>query len=432
METVGGEGEGGGDLTLHHSLLENILPTATYRPIVIFCIGLWGWGLNLYLLNKQHVDPAQLLQIHGIEKNTPLHKPIFALATLMTGIILCNVVWYTMTPWHWTPILCYVFALVIIFWPGKNLYRKERERFIRVLRRIFSFNLFSKVYFGDVILADILTSFSNVFGDLFSTCCSATTQDNPCYRDIFVPLLISLPYVIRLRQCLSEYIDSGGECKRHLWNALKYASAFPVIIISASQKKADRYIAATGSVPSTWWISDTGLFRLWMVFVFINSMYSFWWDISVDWNLINISASPRTTMTHHGHQHHLHHYTTPIVRFRRHLHFNESGPYYAAMMIDFILRTTWSLKLSSHLYVKRLEGSIFMMELLEVIRRWVWVIFRMESEWVKRTMGSLPTDNSNLFAMDPLGNNNGGNTATSKLMPIREEDDDETEDPTTK
>ncbi|KAG2225329.1 hypothetical protein INT45_005573, partial [Circinella minor] len=425
--------DGGGGGIMQHSMVDNVLPSAIYRPIVIFCIGLWGWGLNLYLLNKQHIDPAQLLLIHGVEKNSPLHQPIFGLATIATGLIICNVWWYNwISPWHWTPILCYVFAFLLVLWPGKNLYRKERERFIRVLRRILSPNLFSKVYFGDVILADILTSFSNVFGDLFSTCCSATTNENPCYRDVLVPLLISLPYMIRLRQCLSEYIDSGGECKRHLWNALKYASAFPVIIISASQKKADRYIAATGSVPSTWWVSDTGLFRLWMLFVFLNSMYSFWWDISMDWSLINVSASSRTTMmTSHAHQHHIRHYTTPIVRFRRHFHFNEAGLYYAAMIIDFLLRTTWSLKIGSHLYARRLAGSIFMMQLLEVVRRWVWVIFRMESEWVKRTMASLPTDNSTMLAMDPINNTGNTSGATSKLMPIREEEDDDNEDNTT-
>lgn len=74
---------------------------------------------------------------------------------------------------------------------------------------------------------------------------------------------LSLPYLIRLRQCISEYLESGGQTKRHLFNALKYASAFPVIVISATQKRADHWIAATGSVPSTWWINDTNLFRLW-------------------------------------------------------------------------------------------------------------------------------------------------------------------------
>lgn len=65
---------------------------------------------------------------------------------------------------------------------------------ISVLRRLFSLNILSTVYFADIILADILTSFSNVFGDLFTTGCSAlgNPSDDPdaCHRDILVPLLI--------------------------------------------------------------------------------------------------------------------------------------------------------------------------------------------------------------------------------------------------
>ena len=124
--------DGGGGGITQHSMVDNVLPSATYRPIVVFCIGLWGWGLNLYLLNREHIDPAQLLLIHGVEKNSPPHRAIFGLATIATGLIICNVWWYYwISPWHWTPTLCYVFAILLVLWPGKNLYRKERERFIR-------------------------------------------------------------------------------------------------------------------------------------------------------------------------------------------------------------------------------------------------------------------------------------------------------------
>jgi hypothetical protein len=47
---------------------------------------------------------------------------------------------------------------------------------------------------------------------------------------------------------------------------------------------------------------------------------------------------------------------------------------------------TWSVKLSPHLHhVNELEGGIFFMETLEVIRRWIWIFFRFEAEWSKLT-----------------------------------------------
>ncbi|KAI9314499.1 EXS family-domain-containing protein [Dichotomocladium elegans] len=391
--------DGGSPMPANFSLLHSALPDATYRPIVIFTIGLWGWGLNLYLLSKYKIDPSQLLQGHSTEKHAPLHKTIFSLAAAFTGLVCGNMGWYLIMERAsvWVPLICYLSAIGLVFWPGKRFYYKERERFIRMLGRLLTLNLKTPVFFGDVIMADILTSFSNVFGDLFTSVCSALgsdPQDNACHRDIFVPLLISLPYLIRLKQCLAEYLESNRQTQRHLLNALKYASAFPVIILSATEKRADYWVSTTGSVPSTWWVSDTNLFRLWMFFVCVNSMYSFWWDISIDWSLMQLTSSP---MNNHGER------GTPILQFRRTLHFQHPFWYYCAMMIDFVLRTTWSLKLSSHLFVQRLEGSIFTMELLEVIRRWVWVIFRMEWEWIRRLSGSvLPTDDPDGMQLESL------------------------------
>jgi hypothetical protein len=52
--------------------------------------------------------------------------------------------------------------------------------------------------------------------------------------------------------------------------------------------------------------------------------------------------------------------------------------------MDLMLRCTWSFKLSPHLdHFNDLEGGIFVMELLEVLRRWIWIFFRVETEWGK-------------------------------------------------
>jgi hypothetical protein len=46
------------------------------------------------------------------------------------------------------------------------------------------------------------------------------------------------------------------------------------------------------------------------------------------------------------------------------------------------------MKLSVHLeHFNDFEGGIFVLELMEVFRRWMWVFFRVETEWV-RTKGS--------------------------------------------
>lgn len=80
----------------------------------------------------------------------------------------------------------------------------------------------------------------------------------------FVPLFCahgSIPYCIRLRQCLTEYIESNYTVERHLMNALKYASAFPVIIISSMQKSSKA--ASMKGVEYNGYFSDNSLFHLW-------------------------------------------------------------------------------------------------------------------------------------------------------------------------
>ncbi|KAI8334291.1 EXS family-domain-containing protein [Chlamydoabsidia padenii] len=418
--------------------MESSWVPGSYRPIILICIGLWGWGLDLLLLCRHRIDPSYLLQLHHHHPSTTtttttnnnndkhMYKPIFVLAGGLSLMVLINLWFYLQ--WvlpedaSWLPLLAYLSAIVLMLWPGKTLYVKERTRFIRLIRRVTSVNLFANVYFADIIFADLLTSFSNVLGDMFLTSCIIlpgkshldymeleTNTQNAYYRDILVPLIISLPYFIRLRQCVSEYIESGGDTRRHLFNALKYASAFPVIILSAVQKKASIYLTENGTIPATWWINESNLFRLWMMAVFINSMYSFWWDISMDWNLLQVTYN--TPGKHNTNP-------TPMIRFRRHLHFSSTAIYFLAMMADFILRITWGLKFSSHVYIKQIEGNVFLVELLEVVRRWIWVIFRMESEWVKRSTTvdtSQPNDSG--FRMDLLDR-------PKHLTPIHEEEDD--------
>lgn len=181
--------------------------------------------------------------------------------------------------------------------------------------------------------------------------------------------------------------------------------------------------------------------------VFVNSAYSFWWDVTNDWGLsllkkeswfkgardnasssyqpisqqtlatqttsgINTRssggergviqqglghsrkqssfsalplASPRldmltsrSTMLTQQHERH-------PFGLRSTLLFRDPTVYYLVLVLNFVLRFTWSLKLSSHLHsVAELEQGVFIMEALELIRRWMWVFFRVEWEIVKK------------------------------------------------
>lgn len=116
------------------------------------------------------------------------------------------------------------------------------------------------------------------------------------------------------------------------------------------------------------------LSRTWLFFVVFNSFFSFYWDVTRDWEL-TLFSSKRSSGEHPW-------------GLRQNRHFVANEFYYCAIVLDFLLRATWSFKLSPHLdYINEMEGGIFILELLEVFRRWVWTFFRVEKEWVVSRAG---------------------------------------------
>ncbi|KAF8969758.1 protein-ER retention protein [Entomortierella lignicola] len=489
-----------------------------YRVLLMGCIGIFAWASNLQILSHLRVDVSNLLfsspPLSGIYTNHPRHSrtdkyinkstPISALyrAIYALGAVFLAMVLINMWMYKWVvsgsdpknqvdsanlttgdirggmgqagnprigimvPILGYLTVLVMIFIPFNTLFKKERYRFLRSMKKALFSGFKSEVSFADVILADILTSFARVFGDLAVAIClmffnQDGTNADACYGSILVPIMTSIPYCIRLRQCLSEYIESNYTTERHLMNALKYASAFPVIIISSMQKSSKA--ASLKGLP--------------LFFVALNSFYSFYWDIYHDWNLIQMqpqvtgriptltlntasgsgissvhsrpNSSPLSPSTpkigsisksdisnignsnsnnsntngnninnnnnggkvhgspllgsssnssgnsssNNAHNNSTHSNNNNSAAFskkkqqlgmRSYLHYEDQLFYIMAVILDFLLRTTWMLKLVSNIQIEEYEGGVFTMECLEVLRRWIWVLFRLESEMVKR------------------------------------------------
>ena len=94
----------------------------------------------------------------------------------------------------------------------------------------------------------------------------------------------------------------------------------------------------------------------------INSLYSFYWDVVYDWDLGWVSSRH------------------PLLRDQ--LVFRSPLPYYATIVLDLTLRLSWSLRLSSHLHIDAAWGTFFL-ESLEILRRMVWIFFRLEHQHLK-------------------------------------------------
>lgn len=83
----------------------------------------------------------------------------------------------------------------------------------------------------------------------------------------------SIPYAVRFRQCLAEYYFTSNESKRPLYNAIKYATSFPVIFLSAAQRQVLKDPELVDIGESTSWYGGHPLFKLWYVGFASSSAY---------------------------------------------------------------------------------------------------------------------------------------------------------------
>lgn len=279
------------------------LPLSIFDQPSNSLVGVWAWGLNLHYLaflkivrleTRSMVKAFCLIHIHqdapGLIKYPsrpsstipPHHRRTYRLAATVTIPLVFSILLYWLithgspslvVKWELLPQSYFFFLILLFIVPFQKFSRTGRYWFLSTLRRV-SIGRIAEAQdgkFGDILLADVLTSYAKVLGDLFISACmfvsfgssSTDKPDRSCGGQYMVPLIISIPSMIRLRQCLIEYSRvrnnsqksaSTGWGGQHLANALKYSSAFPVIILSALQRGYD---------PNKIGMSEAGLFRLW-------------------------------------------------------------------------------------------------------------------------------------------------------------------------
>ena len=144
----------------------------------------------------------------------------------------------------------------------------------------------------------------------------------------------------RLLQCLRQRADTGDETQT--WNAIKYASAFPVIALSYAKY----------SVSHEAW---EGLYRpAWIACAVANTAYSYYWDVKHDWDLRmfdrcgRVAGSNPDDASQVGEERRAH-----AGWLRQNLLYGDPGVYYFALATNFVLRASWTYKLSPHLRTTR-------------------------------------------------------------------------------
>ncbi len=228
-----------------------------YRLAMLVVTGTWLWGFALELVKPL----GRLVGLPNLQ-----HQSTYTFSSIISAPIIFSAVTWTIfansenaTP----PILRYLphltllltlLAFVPIHIKGLSLPRNGRSKLASSLKRVSIGGLAASEdsKFGDVLLADALTSYARPVSQLYVALCmvlpkyshlgEAVTIPGGTY---LIPLLVAYPFLIRLRQCLISR-------PRQVANAIKYATAFPPIVVGALMSRGG-VDPAGRSVLQHWW-----------------------------------------------------------------------------------------------------------------------------------------------------------------------------------
>ncbi|KAJ2663731.1 protein-ER retention protein [Coemansia sp. RSA 1200] len=435
-----------------------------FQVLFLALLAGFGWAVNLLVLARAGVKIRPILQLAphpstlgggGYTEDGP-HQSVFRLVTVIgfvtaAGWLVCALVPSSRAQ-ACVVVLTYMSVGCVLLMPQNRVCRTVRRQLMASLFRIVQPSMNSPIFLSDIIMADILTSCARIFADVYLVAChiaaafyvvdpggagsdvgllamavrSAQRKSMCTDAGIIGVLLMAAPYAFRLRQCMNEYLNTppgSSDSRRHIANAVKYASSFPVIFLSAVQKKVAAKSATTDSDHADWVLEAA--FAMWVASMAFNSLYSFYWDVAFDWDLVHFAGGwklsnliapeqqpsshrlaneyPASSESEAGERKPVLHVLSPAealdrqdimlpvpvslekphvfpVLLRPKLCFSPPRLYYIAMVVDFLLRIVWMLKLSSYVNIDALAYGGFWLSVLEIYRRWQWTFLRIEKE----------------------------------------------------
>lgn len=321
-----------------------------------FAINTYGWrrgGVNNVLIFE--FDPRNFLNF----------VQLFEVASLLGVFLFIGLFLFVFSYWlgipGWVgPLVMFGLLFLAFVLPLPLLYSRSRIWLGKELVRVILAPFFA-VTFSDFWIADQFNSLAVVFLDIEFFLCfmfyglhspgSAIQCGSVTYG--LRSVVAALPAWFRFAQCLRRYRDTRLWFP-HLVNAGKYSTSFFVIFFSslaaglrdrsADQQSAGYHVA----------------FILWIVSAIISSMYTFTWDIKMDWGLFEGK-----------------------YKLRSELIYSKKFYYVLAIIEDLIFRSLWTLNISvGEAGASFLEGNILgsVLAIMEVFRRFVWNFFRLENE----------------------------------------------------
>ncbi|ABN67345.2 predicted protein [Scheffersomyces stipitis CBS 6054] len=289
--------------------------------------------------------------------------------------------------------LSYVIPLALFFHLFYRLFYKSKVqnsmgqyRAFTTMKRILLGKINSSTMrTNDILISDSLVSYSKVLNDFGLYLWNYYYARDIPYSVELEFILLCIPTFIRMKQCYSEYRSTAN--RQHLFNFIKYSTTLGPLFVNSLIKSI---ITSPGKDLNEPAFLDKlqSLNRWWYLLSFVNSTYSFIWDVKMDWGLkmFDFLFESKT-------------YYFKMVLLRPKLAF-EPVVYFAVILFDFIVRFVWILKVfivkegqdqvkwtTLHMLSTFLFGydafsfGYTVIEFLEILRRWAWCFIKLDSDW---------------------------------------------------
>lgn len=256
-------------------------------------------------------------------------------------------------------LIYFYMLLIILFCPLNIFYLKARIWFIASIFRLF-LSGFYPVEFRDFFMGVITCSLTYSISNIYMLFCLQNTNWNNCLncgpmKSYLLGVIACFPPIWRSLQCLRRFLDTG-EWFPHFANLLKYLITTSYFFtLSVYRISTFRNPIIEEGIKSTKPITS--------IFIFIsiiNSIYSSFWDIFMDWSLMQFNSE--------------NYFLRDILIYKRKIF------YYFGMIIDIILRFQWVVYVFTPYWISHNPLTAFLVALSELIRRFIWLFFRMENE----------------------------------------------------
>ncbi|CDW78031.1 xenotropic and polytropic retrovirus receptor 1 [Stylonychia lemnae] len=321
-----------------------------YRCTFIMILGVLGTGVCIRFFRRYQVNYVFIFGVSPRNKMNEyqFYKMFMLLLNIWTTCLVLELIFYDT---NFSYYLVYSLFLLLIN-PMDLHYRPFRYELIYSLAHNL-ISPFGYVRFKEFFFGDILTSMVKPIIDFYFLTCFIL--DSPIFEDqalgecilnsgmIFA--LSVVPYHIRFWQCINRYFVTQLWFP-HLVNAGKYMSTIIVLLIAYLQT------------------FHFGLKEFYVPIYIFSTIYSFSWDILMDWSLCK------------G--------TQPGTRLLRDRLMYPKYFYYFSIFTNFILRFAWIMPLLpesyQQLFYKDQGGLVLCLSLAEAYRRIQWSLFRVENE----------------------------------------------------